>query len=68
MLFGIDFKIDVMQQAAKSPEFGIFAIFLGKPAHNAFNSQSMLNVKRFLIVFLQQGQSLLTGEFHNDSS
>ena len=55
VLVRIFFKIHIVEKADESPEIDVVAIaqFLGIPAHDAFDGQSMHDVKRFLIIFLQ---------------
>ena len=64
VLIRVLLEIHIVKQTAQSPEVRVFPLFLGKPAHDSFHGQGMLNVKRFVVVFLQQSQSLLPGQIH----
>ena len=60
MLLRIFFKIHIMEQSNKTPKMNIFTHFLGKISHTSLYRQSMKDMKRFLIVFLQQLQGLIS--------
>jgi hypothetical protein len=57
-----------VEQAHQTPEVGIFAVFLGVPAHDTFYRQGVLDMERFGVVLFQQGQCLPAVQFHKDSS
>ena len=66
VLFRILFKIQVVQQTHSLPErfFVPVTQFFGKVAHDCFNGQCMLNMKRLFIVLLEQSQCF--GAIHMD--
>ena len=68
VLLGVAFKVHVVEKTAQTPEVRVFALLLRIPAHNALNGQGVENVKRLLIVFLQQGKRLLPCYFHKNTS
>ena len=68
VLLGVAFKVHIMQKAAQTPEVRVLALLLRIPAHNALNGQGVENVKRLLIVFLQQRKRLLPCYFHKNTS
>ena len=68
MLLGPVFKIHIVKQTAQAPKVHVLSVFGGEPAHDALHRQGVLNVERLLVVFFQQGQRLLPGQFHIISS
>lgn len=71
VLLRVAFKIHIVQKADQPPEILFFPIaqFPGIVAHHAFHRQRVLNMKGLLVVFGQQGVSLLPGDlrFHSGS-
>ncbi len=54
VLLRVHLKVHIMQQTAQAPEGNVFSVLLGKPAHNTFHGQRVLNVKGFFVVLLQK--------------
>ena len=46
----------------------VLSLLLGEPAHDSLHGQGVLDVKRLRVVLLKQGEGLLSGYFHGDSS
>ena len=55
VLIGIELKVYIVKQSDDTPVFGLIckSELVGIPFHYGFDCQSMLNMKRILIVFLK---------------
>ena len=68
MRVGPLFKIQVVKQADLTPKLRLFSIAqrIGKPAHYGLDRQGVAEMKRLLVVFLQQVPGLLVGKLHEN--